>query len=219
MNLQKILICGGVALAAFTVSLGLLEAGRFPGAEIAPNDSQSEPSPSRSPAHGEFRQMRGAGSGENTAEFIKSGENDDGRYNGAEVYRMIGRLPKGFEDFESLSIIPGNNRTKLVTVGVIPVKPQGMVSTLAKNKFSCADFKFSWANITGRRISFVTEIIGGVSYQFDGRFVEAEKILVKDSGRESHIEYVLLKGRLTKWGKRVKLAESRVKFASGKDYD
>ena len=73
-------------------------------------------------------------------------------------------------------------------------------------------FEFSWLNIANKRISFVTQSKKGVSYQFDGKFVE-EEIKLKDENDEEYTEKVVLKGRLTKWRDGKKIAESKVKFS------
>ena len=115
-------------------------------------------------------------------------------------YYMVGKLPKGFEEFDSLSIL--TNEYKPNAKGdyePIPIPPEGSLFT---NK----DFKFSRINISNRQISFVTESVKGISYKFTGAFLEEKDFYtIKD-------ETVVLKGQLIKMKDGKKMAESKVKF-------
>ncbi|MEP6904357.1 MAG: hypothetical protein ABJA66_21750, partial [Actinomycetota bacterium] len=117
-------------------------------------------------------------------------------------YSIIGQNPKGFEDFDSLSITTNDYDEKLAKI--IPVKPTGLIQTTK-------EFKFTWLNIANKRISFITQTKKGLSYQFDGKFIRQE-IKLKDESGEEYTEYVLLSGHLSKWRSGVKIAEAKLKF-------
>jgi hypothetical protein len=205
MKLQKIILCVAVALTAFGASLGLLEIGRYISAFFQPTKAEVKlikplPSPSvvYAPPIVEFKQPVftppevSNSDEEETCEFDEEGD-----------YSLIGDKPKGFEDLSEMSIVTNFYNSK--TDKVIPIKPYGWIWMTKK-------FKFSWLNIANKRISFVTQSKKGVSYQFDGKFVE-EEIKLKDENDEEYTEKVVLKGRLTKWRDGKKIAESKVKFS------
>jgi hypothetical protein len=203
MKLQKIILCVAVALTAFGASLGLLEIGSYLRAAFEPLKVELKvPIPIRSPVVypqriPDFKQPV----------FVPAEEPEEEPEDWAETgdYYIIGEKSKGFEDFEWLSVVTREYNEKLGKV--VAVKPNGSAVTEKQ------EFKFSWINLTGKRISFITKSRKGVSYQFDGKFIEAEEIKQKTpSGDEYTIEAVL-QGRLTKWRNGVKIAEAKVKLA------
>lgn len=118
-------------------------------------------------------------------------------------YYLIGDLPEGFKDFDTLGIETRNyeNVSEENDWKGVPIPPEGFVLTKKK-------FKFVRINIANREISFETESKKGISYKFTGKFIDAEEIKFDD-----YSEYIVLKGRLTKLRDGKKIAESEVKFA------
>jgi len=204
MKLQKIILCVTVALTAFGTSLGLLETGSYLRAAFQPSKVEIKPlepvappvyAPARVP---EFKPPAVTPSEETEPEAEPEDWGESG------YYYIIGDRPKGFADFAYISIDMGDYDK---TPGkVAAVKPSGWIDT--EKGF----FQLSSIDITGKRISLVSERQKGTRYQFDGRFVEAEEVKYKDKSGEENTDTVVLKGRLTKWRNGVKIAEANVKF-------
>lgn len=114
-------------------------------------------------------------------------------------YYIIGDLPKGFEDFDTLRIVTRDYETDPEDVDGIPISPKGYVLT-------SKEFKFTRINIAGKQISFKTQTRKGISYQFAGKFVDEPK--ASDEKRD----YPELVGRLTKKRDGKKIAESKISF-------
>jgi hypothetical protein len=205
MKLQKFILCAAVALTAFGVSLGLLEIGSYLRAAVQPAKREVQsvrpiPAPTAILQSAEVVKAP-----EITPPEVSNSDADDAscEFDEEGDYVLVGESPKGFEDFDFLSIVTTFYNSK--TEKVIPIKPYGWIQTTKK-------FSTSWLGITGKRISFITQARKGVSYKFDGKFVD-EKLKLKDENGEEYTEQVLLKGRLTKWRSGVKIAESKVRFA------
>ena len=110
--------------------------------------------------------------------------------------------PRGFENFDFLEIIVRDYETESDEyVGGIPIPPKGFVQTKK-------EYKFVRISVGGQEISFETEKIGGVSYQFNGRFRSEDSYL---SGEDS----ADLKGRLVKLKNGKKIAETKAEFFTG----
>ena len=213
MKLQKIILCVAICLTAFGASLGLLEIASYLRAAFAPLKVAVKPFepvqlpvvyPSRIP---EFQQPV-LTPPEETVPIEEAEQEDQGRTGD---YYLVGEKPKNFKDFDWLSIVDREYNEKLGKV--VSFKPIGLIVINEGKDFNNEDkeFKFSWININGKRISLVTQAKKGVSYQFDGKFVE-EEIKLKDENGEEYPEIIVLKGRLTKWRNGVKIAEAKVKF-------
>lgn len=203
MKLQKIILCAAVALAAFGFSLGLFEIGNYLRPAFKPLKVEIKtPQPLASPVVYPERIPDFPQPVFEPAEEIEPAEEPDDWGETGDYY-IIGENPKGFEDFQYLSVSTRDYSEKLEKV--VAVKPYGLIETEK-------EFKFSWLNITGKRISFVTKTRQGVSYQFDGKFIEAEEVeyRIKD---EVLTDTAVLKGRLTKWRNGKKIAEAKVKLA------
>lgn len=198
MKLQKIILCAAVALAAFGFSLGLFELGSYLRTALYPAKTEFKIKPPI-PASPVVYQSPVVESKQ--AEYTPpetSISDEVCEWNETGDYSLLDENPKGFEDFETLSIVTRIYSEKYPNG--IAVKPQGSIQT------SQREFKFTWINITGKRISFVTETKKSVSYQFDGKFVE------KIQPTDEENDYPELKGRLTKWLSGKKIAESKVEF-------
>lgn len=117
-------------------------------------------------------------------------------------YYIIGKLPKGFKDFESLSITTKDYRKASAENDWegIPIPPEGSV-------FMKKEFKFVRLNIADKQISFETESKKGISYKFVGKFIAEEEIKIGE-----YPEYAVLEGSLIKMRDGQKIAESKVKF-------
>lgn len=119
-------------------------------------------------------------------------------------YYIIGDLPKGFKDFDALSITT-NSYENGYNDTTIP--PEGSI-------FIKKEFKFVRINIGNKQIAFVTETKKGISYEFIGEFIE-EKIKHTTNYGYEITENAVLKGRLKKMREGKKVAESEVHFALG----
>ncbi len=124
-------------------------------------------------------------------------------------YYIIGDLPKGFKDFDSLSITTNSYDKPTSENGYndTAIPPEGYI-------FTKKEFKFIRINIANKQIAFVTETKKGVSYEFIGVFVKEEIKHTSNFGYE-FTESVDLKGRLKKMRDGKKVAESEVRFALG----
>lgn len=212
MKLQKIILCVAVALTAFGASLGLLEIGNYIRTALQPLKAEVKTiEPIVSPVYAperipEFKPPVFTPVAEADPAIEPAEEPFD--YGESGDYYIIGENPKGFADFENLAITTHDYSEKLEKA--VRVKPTG---SLVMKK----EFKFAWINILtdrkSKRISFETQARKGISYQFDGKFIEEEEIKYKNANGEEFTDYVVLKGRLTKWRNGVKIAEAKVKLA------
>ncbi|HVE57728.1 MAG TPA: hypothetical protein VNB22_12920 [Pyrinomonadaceae bacterium] len=204
MKLQKIILCVAVALTAFGASLGLLEIGSYFGAVFEPSKIEIKtPEPLASPVYAparipEFKPPAFTPTVETKPEI----EPEDWDKTG--YYYTIDDRTKGFADFEWLQLDTSKYDQKLGKV--VKAKPKGWID--AANRY----FQLSSINITGSRISLVSEKQKGISYRFDGKFIEEEEVKYKDEDGEEITDKAVLKGRLTKWRNGVKIAEANVKF-------
>ncbi len=211
MKLQKIILCVAVALTAFGASLGLLEIGNYIRTAFQPLKAEVKPiepivppvyAPERIP---EFKPPVFTPTAEADPADEPEAEPEDWGVTGD--YYILGDNPKGFYDFRNISIWDREYSEKLGKV--VSVKPDGIINI---GNTGNKEFNITWINITSRRISLVTQAKRGISYQFDGKFVEEETKLKTTTGEE-YSEDVHLKGRLTKWRNGVKIAEAKVKLA------
>lgn len=206
MKLQKIVLCVAVALTAFGASLGLLEIGSYLRAAFQPLKAEIKPLRPIPVPTVIYRQPvpEIKEEPETTPPEVSNSDEDDASCGFDETgdYALYNVPPKGFEDFDTLSIVTTVYSDKYPDG--IAVKPQG--SLMMKS-----EFKFSRTNINDKRISFVTESKKGVSYQFDGKFVD-EIVKQKTDDGEEYEQTIVLKGRLTKWLNGKKTAEAKVKF-------
>lgn len=126
-------------------------------------------------------------------------------YNGGDYY-LIGE-PKGFKDFDVLSIATQNyeNATEANHYQGVPMPPEGFVLTSKQ-------FDFKRIAVGGRQIAFETEAKKGISYKFVGEFIDGEEIKVKTAEGEEYTGYAVLKGRLIKMRDGKKIAETEARF-------
>lgn len=216
MKLQKIILCVAVALTAFGVSLGLLEIGKYLLTAYSPETVEetavlpilekqqpvlAENQPDDITVY-PFRNMLSPQATAAADPKIES-EPEPETYKGGEYY-IIGKLPKGFKDFDNLSVEtidyaivqPGNNYEEFY------IPPKGSL-------YMKKEFKFIRVSVSNERISFETKTIKGISYQFVGKFVD-ERI-----DMDEYWEHAELEGQLTKLSGGKKIAGSKVKFAVG----
>ena len=205
MKLQKIILCVVVALTAFGLAVGLLDLGRYlrtafqSPAKVEIKAEKTIPAPLPM-ANADIKFAP-----ETYKPPVENEPETDYDYGETGDYYIAGRYkPKGFKDFDNLSILTHEYDTKLKKV--VRVKPSGSIQ-------AGKEFKFSWINIENKRISLITESVKGVSYQFDGKVIEEEELKYKDAKGEEITDYVYIKGRLTKWRNGVQIAEAKVKFA------
>jgi hypothetical protein len=209
MKLQKIILCVAIALAAFGASLGLLEIGSYTRTAFAPLKVEVKPLvPLQSPVVYPQRNIPDFPPPAVTpTEESEPAEEEPLDWGATGDFYIAGEKPKAFNDVHWLSVVDREYSEKLGKV--VAVKPNGSVGSEDEDK----EFKFSWININDKRISFVTQTKKGVSYQFDGKFIEAEELKIKTPDGDEYTVDIILKGRLTKWRDGKKIAEARVKLA------
>jgi hypothetical protein len=205
MKLQKIVLCAALALTAFGASLGILEIGSYVRAAFQPFGTKIKlvrpvpaptvivvPPDTRLKQPDLYAVPEVSKSDEEVCRFDRTGD-----------YGNIDENPKGFEDFETLSITTRVYSEKYPDG--IAVKPTGALLTAS------TEYKFSQTNINGKRISFVTQTKKGVSFRFDGKFVNKKYKYKLEDGEENE-QNVVLEGRLTKLRTGVRIAETKIKF-------
>lgn len=111
-------------------------------------------------------------------------------------YELVGKTPKGFEDFAYFSIYP-EETTTTVTMGLL--KPSLDYDYIDRNTV--------FALVTPKRIVFVTEAFeNGFEYRFEGQFLRGKVLIDYPEGT------VVLQGTLTKSRNGRTVAEATVKF-------
>ena len=81
------------------------------------------------------------------------------------TYFIWGKTPKAFQGFKYIDI---TTKTYTKSGSLKPVKPYGSVQAGRKYKMTRID-------IVGESLSFETEVVAGVSYQFNGRSISAPR--------------------------------------------
>ena len=112
-------------------------------------------------------------------------------------YYTIEKPTKNFADISEIHL-SGNYgaQEKPPVYGLIRLK-----------KKSTKDFHVLKPTINGRNLTFTTKTVGGISYQFDGAFTKLGDFpTLRPEGE------ILLKGKLTKYRGKTKLAEANVSF-------
>jgi hypothetical protein len=117
-------------------------------------------------------------------------------------YYIIGDLPKGFKDFDTLSITTKDyeNASKENNWEGVSIPPKGYI--LMKK-----EFKFVRINIADKQIAFVTGTRKGISYKFVGKFIAEEEIKLGE-----YSDYAVIEGSIIKMHDGKKIAESKVKL-------
>ena len=216
MKVQKYLLSAVAALAAFGVGFGLIELVRalLPAA------------PAKIEKNAPARQLTVADVTFPTPAPVKTetaapaepkivpaaeptpapSENAQTPFNPTDAYYAVDKLPKGFRDFEELSIatVDYSTANEKNDYRPEPIPPQG--SLVMKRVYN-----FKTIAVSPEFLSFETETEKGVKYRFAGRFVEEEAKL------EDYSETVVIKGRLTKYrdGRKVGNAELRLAVLHG----
>jgi hypothetical protein len=142
--------------------------------------------------------------------FPASNESTEAEFNADGVYSIIEDLPKGFRDFDTLSITTKDYEGASAenNYQAVAVPPEGYI-------FTKKLFRFARINIADKQIAFETETRKGISYKFVGEFIDGEKIEYKNAAGVEFTEYAVLKGRLTKLQDGKKVAEIEAHFATG----
>jgi hypothetical protein len=205
MKFQKIILGVAVALTAFGASLGLLEIGSYLRTCF---HSEDEVQPETSAvAKTIFTPLVIKADPQTTADSSEPREAGEvwGKDDKTGDYYLVGKNPKGFEDFGSLEIYTHkwdeNYKYRY------PVKPYG---TLSAKK----DFKIGRLGIKGDKISFITGVVEGVNYHFEGKFIEEKLELYNQDDTEDAATF-RIKGRLIKWQNGSKVAEARIELEIG----
>ena len=213
MKLKNYVLRVVVALTAFGLCVGLFEIGRYLTAdshlkteELRTIQPVEKELPENLPAKPAVFALR-----DEQTPIISPTETEEKteyKFDAGNEYYIIGKLPKGFRDFESLNIVTRDyaNASEENNYEGMPIPPKGFFLTKK-------EFNFTRINIANQQIAFETEAKKGVSYQFVGEFVEEEAIEAKDKDGYEYTGYAVLKGRLKKMRDGKKIVESEVKFA------
>lgn len=213
MKLRIYALRVAVALTAFGLCVGLFEIGRYLTADSQPKTEEVrmvQPVEKELPAilPPEVAVFPPGVEQTPTISPTETEEKTVYEFDGGNDYYIIGKLPKGFRDFENLSIVTRDyeNASEENNYEAVPIPPKG--SFLTKKEFN-----FTRIKIANKQIAFETEAKKGVSYQFVGEFIEEEAIEVIDKDGNEYTDSAVLKGRLKKMRDGKKIAESEVKFA------
>ena len=202
-EISKICFIGG-ALTAFGLSVGLFDIGRYLTANSAPEVKQVEEVKTVTIDELRSSQTDLEPKIEEPAPVVESEETTKPEFYADGYYYIIGDAPKGFKDFDSLTIetTDYNLATPENDYKYINIPPKGYV-------FTTKEFNFKRISVSEKRISFETETIKGISYKFVGEFTEEEVELGE------YTEYALIKGTLTKMRDGKKITAAEVKLAAG----
>ena len=142
--------------------------------------------------------------GEQTVANTESEEKTEYEFDAGGDYYIIGELPKGFKDFDTLSITTKNyeNVSEENNWEGFSIPPEGYV-------FTKREFKFVRIKIADKQIAFKTETKKGISYKFVGKFIDEEEIKLGE-----YSDYAVIKGSIIKMRDGKKIAESKVKFGA-----
>ena len=193
-----------VALTAFVCGIGFFAVGRyFQTAFAAKEQKTAFAAPAielNAPAPIIIEQTQ-TPVGEQIKTADEPAENAEYEFEVGGFYSIIGELPKGFKDFEEISITVTEYKTASEENDYrgTPIPPEGFV--LAKK-----EFKFTKISLSSKTMAFETQAIKGVSYKFSGKFIEKAPFWDFD------FETPVLEGRLVKSKNGKKTAESNVKL-------
>jgi hypothetical protein len=115
-------------------------------------------------------------------------------------FRPAGKMPKPLADVAELHLAGAGEYGAQATPPYF-----GVLETKGR---AAKEFRLRERTISGREIRFTTELIGGVSYRFEGTFARLD---FHDGGVP--INEVMLRGRLTKLRHGKEVASARVGFA------
>ena len=113
-------------------------------------------------------------------------------------YYSIEKAPRAFVDISEIHLA-GNFGAKQ--------KPP-FYGLIRMNSKKAKDFRLLKPTLKGKNLTFSTKSVGGVSYTFSGTFTK-----LGDFPRERPEGEILLKGTLTKFKGKTKIAEARVSFS------
>ena len=116
-------------------------------------------------------------------------------------YYLVDGGPKGFEDIDHLSIFTADYEVNqnAYSIREIPISPEGYVWASQRHKMTSL-------SIENGQMSFATETVRGISYQFSGRF------LIRGSFYNLPQKTIVLEGRFIKIHKGTRIAISKVRF-------
>lgn len=207
MKIRNYLLCIAIGIAAFVFGINIVNVRQYFQSVFLAAEQEKEPE-KESAATITYEELiypprnieqAKIGIVEQMVTNIESEEKNFCQFDGGGNYYIIGDLPKGFKDFDTLSIVTRDYETEPEDVDGIPIPPKGYVIT-------SKEFKFTRINIAGKQISFETQTKKGISYQFAGKFIDERK------ATDEETDYPELVGRLIKMRDGKKIAQSKVSF-------
>lgn len=192
MKLRKYLVRTVVGATAFLFSLGIFTTWQH--ARLAPEKSArieplktAEPPPQTAAEP----QMPETANAAETAKFDAEG-----------YYYISGDpTPKGFEDFQNFNITNKDYKTENEADYGKLIAPEGYVQAEK-------ELKFNKISIGDNLIRFETERVKGISYSFEGEFIETRSFVFLESEETEKV----LKGVLIKKRGNRKIAEAQALF-------
>ena len=200
MKLKNFLLRIAAFAAAFVFGIGFLGGGQYLQSFFeaeAPKAETSEPALKQETLFFPPRVE------ETTAPAADCAETGEPEFEGFGDYYIAGDKPKGFKDFEEMSIVTRDYETATDEVNGIPIPPEGYVVARASVKYKLARIR-----IGNKQIAFETEAKKGISYKFAGKLLDEPEY---DETTDSRI---MITGRLVKMRDGKKIAESEVRFAA-----
>ncbi len=140
MKIRMYLLSFAVGIAAFVLGINIVNVGQYFQSEILAEQKEESVAPIT------FEEL--VYPPRNIAQTVDFGivetvtisgseENDFCTFDGGGDYYIIGDLPKGFEDFDTLSIITKDYEADPEDVNGVQIPPKGYVFTSKEFKFIC----------------------------------------------------------------------------------
>lgn len=143
----------------------------------------------------------GAGTSKSVVEVVQT-QTDNSTYSFGEGRFMIdGKVPGGFTEFKFLYLDGGSMKLSPDRKRMISDSSASLKGEL----YGRLKFKIKKATMEGDALSFETQVVRGISFQFSGTVFNARQ--PDDPNAEFGI-----KGRLSKWVNGKQVAEAQVKF-------
>lgn len=205
MKLRKYLVRTVVGATAFLFGLGIFTTWQY--ARTAPEKAARieliAASENSSPvAFKSIIELPNPLATENIAETKSEPSTEESEFDAEGYYYISGdNQPKGFEDFENFNITNKDYKTEIEDDYGKLIAPEGYVQTKK-------ELNFNKISIGSNQIRFETERVKGISYSFEGEFIETRRfIYLEPEETEKVLKGVLIKKRNGK-----KIAEAEVDF-------
>ena len=205
MKLKVYLVRLAIGAGAFACGVGSINFGQYLNSIFQPEkDTAAAAAAAVCPATEQQTLFVPAGALLPPPAIADSEQSAPSEFDASGDYYIAGERPKGFKDFDGLSVLTVDYETQLEEYPYYAaIPPEGFAqSASGKHKFA----RISVGGIA-KQLAFETEAKKGVSYKFVGKFLDEMKY---DEAANANI---LIEGRLTKMRNGKKVAESEVRLA------